>query len=67
MTTQHEIFKVQYQRLLIHSTVLFYYNSLKQDIYNDTFTKEELKTIQEQLIDNSEDFDQNFLSEFDSW
>jgi hypothetical protein len=45
----------------------FYYNSLKQDIYNDTFTKEELKTIQEQLIDNSEDFNQNFLSEFDSW
>ena len=44
----------------------FYYNSLKQDIYNDTFTKEELKTIQEQLIDNSEDFNKNFLHEFDS-
>jgi hypothetical protein len=42
----------------------FHYESLKQELYKDTFTKDERQIIKEQYLDVSDYYDDEFVNDF---
>jgi len=47
-----------------NSTDKFHYEPLKQDLFKDTFTSQDIQKIKNQYIDPSGEYDENFMDEF---
>jgi hypothetical protein len=47
-----------------NSTDKFHYEPLKQDLFKDTFTSQDIKKIKNQYIDPSGEYDENFIDGF---